>query len=152
MNEKNCIFNQKSSTDSRYCISAHHQVYCGFEIICPGRSADVIKFIADHSQEGDLIGANPFLFYPSTWELYRDGLAEHKITLKVRFFVTHADFVCEYPRDFILEGAADRLDGRRLDYFFIFLNQCLKRGSFPSFSPPRFSRAFGQCNLPKAAN
>ena len=33
------------ATDDRYCIQAAQQVYCGWEIICPGARNDIVDFI-----------------------------------------------------------------------------------------------------------
>ena len=58
------VINNKAvvSTDSRYCIQAEIQVYCDWEIFCPGSRTQVIQFIAENTKSGDKIGANPFLF------------------------------------------------------------------------------------------
>ena len=65
------------STDSRYCIQADVQVYCNWDIHCPGSEVDAIEYIIANSNSGDVIGANPFLFTPTTWSSYSNGLAAH---------------------------------------------------------------------------
>jgi len=61
-------------TDSRYCIAAEKEVYCGWEIICPGSSANAREWLSENLKKNDTVGADPFLFTESSWKSYENHL------------------------------------------------------------------------------
>ena len=68
-------------TDSRYCIAAEKEVYCDWEIICPGSSSNARKWLSDNLQRKDKVGADPFLFTESSWNAYKNHLDDYEIDL-----------------------------------------------------------------------
>ena len=65
----------------RYCIQAVKQVYCEWDIKCPGSTTDIKNFISDRKEKIKKIGANPFLFTKSTWESYETSFKTDGIEL-----------------------------------------------------------------------
>ena len=65
----------------RYCIQAVKQVYCEWDIKCPGSTTDIKNFVSDRKEKIQKIGANPFLFTKSTWESYETSFKTDGIEL-----------------------------------------------------------------------
>ena len=72
------------ATDGRYCLQSNIQVYCNWDISCPGGEAEAIEYILANTNAGDLIGANPLLFTQSAWDRYSDALATKSVILQER--------------------------------------------------------------------